>query len=492
MRNFSIVWICSDQQRWDTLQCLGFKGTQTPNIDRLAARGTAFARAYCQSPICTPSRTSFLTGLYPIAHQVHQNGAGTFPSHLVLLPKLMANAGYYTGHIGKLHLSATRGMIEKRPDDGFAEFYWSPEPFPEWSGNHDYHAWMWSKGINPEAYFKPYLDQHYGPGPAAEYRQARWAGDRAERFIKMHSDRSWYLGVNIDAPHPPLNPPPDYLSRFNPNDMPDPAFKPIDLEHQKKFERVDQQAKFAVDPWHAATDAGEAHNDELAGPTHEAPPTKFNIWEMRAAYHAEVAQVDDLVGRILDTLTETGQLDRTIIVFMSDHGDMMGDHGLLYKGCRFYEGVVHVPLVISVPGSPAQGSVSNALVELVDIAPTLLSLSELEVPKAMQGLSLDQMLLGNTSLDCHKPYVVSEYHNSLRFRGSRGSRASMYYDGRHKLNVYHDVEIGELFDHKEDPNEHYDLWDSHHHRGLKYDLLGRSFSAMMLRSGSGPERIEDY
>ncbi|RWF76975.1 MAG: DUF229 domain-containing protein, partial [Mesorhizobium sp.] len=82
-----------------------------------------------------------------------------------------------------------------------------------------------------------------------------------------------------------------------------------------------------------------------AGPTHEAPPTKFNIWEMRAAYHAEVAQVDDLVGRILDTLTETGQLDRTIIVFMSDHGDMMGDHGLLYKGCRFYEGVVHVPLV---------------------------------------------------------------------------------------------------------------------------------------------------
>ncbi|TIM15341.1 MAG: DUF229 domain-containing protein, partial [Mesorhizobium sp.] len=371
MRNFSIVWICSDQQRWDTLQCLGFKGTQTPNIDRLAARGTAFARAYCQSPICTPSRTSFLTGLYPIAHQVHQNGAGTFPSHLVLLPKLMANAGYYTGHIGKLHLSATRGMIEKRPDDGFAEFYWSPEPFPEWSGNHDYHAWMWSKGVNPEAYFKPYLDQHYGPGPAAEYRQARWAGDRAERFIKMHSDRSWYLDVNIDAPHPPLNPPPDYLRRFNPNDMPDPAFKPIDLEHQKKFERVDQQAKFAVDPWHAATDAGEAHNDELAGPTHEAPPTKFNIWEMRAAYHAEVAQVDDLVGRILDTLTETGQLDRTIIVFMSDHGDMMGDHGLLYKGCRFYEGVVHVPLVISVPGSPAQGSVSNALVELVDIAPTL-------------------------------------------------------------------------------------------------------------------------
>ncbi|RWX60311.1 sulfatase, partial [Mesorhizobium sp. M4B.F.Ca.ET.089.01.1.1] len=96
MRNFSIVWICSDQQRWDTLQCLGFKGTQTPNIDRLAATGTAFARAYCQSPICTPSRTSFLTGLYPIAHQVHQNGAGTFPSHLVLLPKLMANAGYYT------------------------------------------------------------------------------------------------------------------------------------------------------------------------------------------------------------------------------------------------------------------------------------------------------------------------------------------------------------------------------------------------------------
>ncbi|MBA1142327.1 sulfatase family protein [Mesorhizobium neociceri] len=491
MSAFNILWVCSDQQRWDTLQCLGFKGTSTPSIDRLAAMGTVFRRAYCQSPICTPSRTSFLTGSYPIAHQVHQNGAGAFPPHLVLLPKLMADAGYYTGHIGKLHLSATRGMIEKRPDDGYAEFYWSPEPLPEWSGNHDYHAWMWSKGVDPEAYYKPYLDQHYGPGPAAEYRQTRWAGDRAERFIQMHAARSWYLAINIDAPHPPFNPPIEYLQRFNPADMPDPAFKPVDLEHNKKFARVDQQAKCAVDPWRAATEDGERGHNESAGPTHEAPPTSFNIWKMRAAYHAEVAQVDDLVGRILDALTETRQLDRTIIVFTSDHGDMMGDHGLLYKGCRFYEGVVHVPLVIYVPGNPA-GAKSNALVELVDLAPTLLTLTGLEVPKSMQGLSLDQMLLGKRSLEKHKPFVVSEYYNSLRFRGSQGSRASMYFDGRYKLNVYHDAGIGELFDHNTDTNEHYDLWDSSDHIELKAEILLNSFSAMMVRSGAGPERIQDY
>ena len=127
----NVLWICTDQQRWDTLSFLGHPGARTPNIDRLAAEGTAFDRAYCQSPICTPSRASFLSGKYPIATGVQRNGNVAFPDDIVLVPRMFRDAGYRTGLIGKLHLSRAQGVVEKRPaDDGYDEFYWSHHPGP--------------------------------------------------------------------------------------------------------------------------------------------------------------------------------------------------------------------------------------------------------------------------------------------------------------------------------------------------------------------------
>jgi arylsulfatase A-like enzyme len=488
----NVLWICTDQQRWDTLSYFRHKGAMTPNIDRLARRGVAFSRAYCQSPICTPSRASFLTGLYPIAHQVHRNGNIGFPPTLKLVPRLFRDAGYHTALIGKLHLSRAQGLVEKRPEDGYDEFYWSQHPWPDWETGHDYQDWLKAKGVDAEALFKP-LTRLCEPGVPAEFHQTTWAGERARAFIESHRDKPWLLSMNLYDPHPPFDPPPEYFSRFDPADMPPPLFSPGDIAHQVRFAEIDQQARAAVDPTHYEDDADYFERQGVQeGALHDTPPTKYNARALRAAYHAMILQIDDMIGGLLDTLEATDQADDTLIVFMSDHGEMLGDHGLIYKGCRFYEGLVHVPLIISWPARISFDRPSNALVELVDIPPTLLDAAGIAVPTAMQGASLLPLLLGEADHDTHKPYVQAEYFDALRFPGSRGSRGSMYFDGRYKLAVYHDIGEGELFDHVTDPDECHDLWSDPASSALKADLMARHFSAMMKVSGAGSLRTADY
>lgn len=199
-----------------------------------------------------------------------------------------------------------------------------------------------------------------------------------------------------------------------------------------------------------------------------------------------------MVGSLTSLLDESGQRQNTLVIFMSDHGEMLGDHGLLYKGCRFYEGLVHVPLIVSWPQRFAPQRRSNALVELVDIPATLLESAGLPVPAQNQGLSLYALLNGDSALHQHKPYVLSEYFDALGFPGSIGSRASMYFDGRYKLIVYHDAEEGELFDLDNDPHEFHDRWHDPQFKQLKAQLIQQHFAAMMKVSGAGPERISDF
>ena len=487
----NILWICTDQQRWDTLSCLGFKGALTPHIDRLASRGVIFKNAYCQSPICTPSRASFLTGMYPIANQVHRNGNVGFPEHLELVPKILKKSGYYNGLIGKLHLSRTQGMSEVRPDDGYDEFY--PKGPVGGSGS-DYCAWLEEKSFDINKLSEP-REGICDPSVETEYSQTVWSGERALNFIERNVDKPWLLSVNVFDPHPPFDPPSEYMAKFNPENMPDAKFRQSDIEHQKRFAGVDQQAKQAVIPedFHGLDNVppADTQNEMFMG-THDTPPSRYNAREIRAAYQAMILLIDDMVGSLVVKLKETGQLEKTIIVFTSDHGEMLGDHGLLYKGCRFYEGLVHVPLIIVIPESMLCGVESEALVELVDIAPTLLDLADIDVPITMQGKSLAPMLKGEDALDFHKPYVLSEYFDCLRFPGSVGSRGSMYFDGRFKLNIYHDIGEGELFDLKSDPDEFEDRWHDPQYSDIKSGLISKHFNAMMKVSGAGPERTHDF
>ena len=164
--------------------------------------------------------------------------------------------------------------------------------------------------------------------------------------------------------------------------------------------------------------------------------------------------IDDNVGRMLAALEQTGQADNTLVIFTSDHGEMLGDHGLLLKGCRFYEGLVHVPLILRWPGRIRAGATTDALVELTDLAPTLLDAAGLEVPRHMAGRSLLPLLRGTTTE--HRDAVRCEYYEALSMAardraGWSNTRATMIRDRRYKLAVYHGHPTGELFDLETDP-----------------------------------------
>ncbi|MCD1636423.1 sulfatase-like hydrolase/transferase [Martelella mediterranea] len=491
----NILWICTDQQRWDTISALGFKGLRTPNIDSLGKDGVAFRNTYTQSPICTPSRATFLTGMYPAAHKVQRNGCDAFPDGLELLPHVFRDAGYHTGLIGKLHLAAAQNRIEKRADDGYEEFYWSQYPYPEKHATpevkkaHDYHNWLIERGVDPDEAYS-FVGEALTEGVPSEYHQTTWAGERARRFINAHKDKPWFLSINLFDPHPPFDPPAEYVDRIDPAAVPMPAFRESDLEHHKRFRDVDQQTVNPVDPRIVPqTGAGTAVPEGRE--SHDTPPDSYDARKIKVAYFAMIELIDDMVGALLRTLKETGQDRDTLVLFMSDHGEMLGDHGLLYKGCRFYEGLVHVPMLISWPGRTVAG-ISDALVELVDLPATLCDAAKVPRMYQDQGKSLFPLLTGKAPLNTHKDRVLSEFWDAISFPGSRGSRGSMYFDGRYKLNIYHDVGEGELFDLETDPDEFVDLWNDPDHAALRARLTERAFSEMMLVTGIGPERVADF
>lgn len=495
----NILWYCTDQQRYDTIRCLGYEEINTPVLDRLAATGVAFRNAYTQCPICTPSRASFLTGRYPASHHVHRNGNAYFPPSEKLVTKLFAEAGYDCGLVGKLHLAGAQRTREARADDGYRFYAWSHHPYPDIEGN-TFTDWLRNeKRLDPEELFLR-IDGSYGVGLPEELHQTTWCTEMALRFIDERREGPWLLSVNPFSPHPTFHPPKEYLSRYDPAKLSLPLFRRSDIERQNEFARVDQQTMEAADI--EALGRGKRSGKELLLPKDLMAciaPVDYDPRMAKACCYAEIELIDTQFGRILDALDASGELENTIVVYMSDHGELLGDHGLLFKGCRFFEALVHVPLIISWPARWIADKKSRALVELIDIAPTLLEAADLPIPQSMQGKSLGSLLSGETDLDSHKPYVVSEYNDAMSgstmVQGEEGynaSHGSMYFDGRYKIVVYHGHDAGELFDLRDDPGEFTNLWNDPRRKDLKCSLLKKHFDAMMATSDAGIERTKDY
>lgn len=477
----NILWICTDQQRYDTVGALGNRYVSTPVVDQLVESGVAFTHAYCQSPICTPSRVGFLTGYYPSTVHLNGNGNGEFPPGAPpLVTKTLADAGYDCGLIGKLHLASAFEHIEPRIDDGYRYWQYSHAPRDDWATGHDYADWVRSRGaILGELTKDP-------AGVPAELHQTTWCAEKTIEFMRQPRSGPWLASVNIYDPHPPFNPPASYRALFDPSEMPQPLFRPSDLAQQQALSRIDFQSQ-----------VGEPHDLDIKSPVLPLSPDKEiqpgaveaarDAQTLIAAYYAMIKLIDDQVGRILDALEETGQADNTVVIYTSDHGEMLGDHGLIQKGCRFYEGLVRVPLIWRGPGRLGAGLRSDALVELIDIAPTLLELAELPIPPRMLGRSLLPILSGATAPHRHRDFVRCEYYDALA--QPDGSFATMYRDERYKLVVYHGHQLGELYDLAEDPGEFNNLWDDPAHLGLRAALMQRSFDASMLAMDRGPERV---
>jgi arylsulfatase len=456
----NILWICTDQQRYDTIAALGYAQVRTPNIDRLVTAGTAFTHAFCQSPICTPSRASFLTGMYPSSVHACTNGNDYWSGAAPLVTRLLATAGYDCGLAGKLHLAGAHGRIEPRGDDGYRVFHWSHDPRDLWPEGHAYADWIGQQGQvladlrQDTAVLPPRL------------HQTAWCTERAIDFIQEQRDAPWLMSVNVFDPHSPFDPPQEYLDHFDAAALPDPLWR-----------------------------KGQSEGHDWLGPVDgSAQITLAKAKEIMAAYYAMIELIDDNVGRLLEALERSGQWQDTVVIFMSDHGELLGDHGLIGKGCRFYESLVRVPLVVSWPEHFVQGLKSSGLVELIDLAPTLLELAGVQAPERMQGRSLMPILSGAAPPGQHRACVRSEYYRALNPDAPgreylHGTYATMIRDQRYKLTVFHDRDRGELYDLLNDLGEFDNLWTDPVSSEIRFDMMKKNFDALARAVDIGPKQV---
>ena len=191
----NILWICTDQQRYDTIGALGSAHAQTPHMDRLVGAGVTFNRAYCQSPVCTPSRASFLTGRYARTTRCRQNGQ-QIPREERLLSRHFADHGYFCGLAGKLHLSScANGKVEQRIEDGYQVFHWSHHPQPDWPEN-AYTQWLAAKGLRWEDLYDGPSTPYIKEGIPAPYHQTTWCAEKTIEFIDQNAHQPWFFSFN--------------------------------------------------------------------------------------------------------------------------------------------------------------------------------------------------------------------------------------------------------------------------------------------------------
>ena len=478
----NILWICPDQQRYDTIHALGNEHIKTPNLDKLASEGVSFMKTYCQSPVCSPSRASFLSGQYPGSVHVNTNGSETFPDNVELITKLLADAGYDCGLAGKLHIASAWTGHEKRTDDGYRYFQHSLSHIQHIGNGNNYTDWILDKGHSLEDVFvKKDNINAYGKkeGEYKSYRkdiplelhQTTWCIEKALDFIKEKRKSPWLMSINMFDPHPPFDNIDEYFEMYPPEEMPTPLYNEGEVEYQNSIKQVFFQG--------------------------EPKKPDNNTLKSKAAYYGSISLIDKQVGRLMDYLEKSGEIDNTIIIFTSDHGEMLGDHGLIQKGCRFYEGAVHVPLIISWKGHFQKNIRCNELVELTDIAPTLAEICGCKL-KRTDGRSLVPLLTGDKNYEKHRDYVRCEYYNALNMfapyepEKNIPTYANMYFDGKYKLITYHTADGGELYDLDNDPNEFDNLWHNEEYTKIKFDLLKKSYDASIVCADPGSRLIGRY
>ena len=411
--------------------------------------------------------------MIPIPHRAFLALAGAVPTRGALLPATARAAGEQAVAGGWFYPQAGPGdgtgyTVANVGAQGFYDTFSN-------AGGVSALGYPISRRYDEEKYPRPANDMPQGgfyeptadfDNVPAELHQSTFCTEKTIEFIDEARDagQPWLMSVNPADPHPPYDAPWEYYRRFDPQSLPMPNFLASDIAHQNRI-----------------SDAGV---DFLA---RAQPPEYWGHPEIKASSYAMIELMDEQFGRLLDHLDATGQRENTIVIFMSDHGEMLGDRGLARQGCRFYDPLVRVPLIVSWPGHFEQGVVSQALVELTDLAPTLLETAGHDVPDDTHGRSLLPLLTGEAGPDEHREFVRAEYFDAMRQPGA--SRGTMFRTRDWKLSVYHGHGIGELYGLQNDPEESADLWDDPAHAATKNDLLARSFDAAMEALNGGPPRV---
>lgn len=449
----NIIIVITDQQRFDTIAAGGFPYMKTPNLDRMVREGTYFRQTYVTSPSCAPSRASLFTGVYPHTNGVFRNDEPWAFSWV----QLMADAGYRCVNVGKMHTS----------------------PFEDSFGFHERHVVenkdratprlpffldQWDKAIWTRGFEKPSRVTYRRRG---DYRSSlgafvwnlpedlhsdNFVSGLAQMWLDTYTgNEPFFLQIGIPGPHPPYDPTQEFLDMYADAELPEPILSDEDIATQPTALKVLRDQHLAVD--HDAV-------------VHLAEPTREQTRRQRQHYFANVSMIDAQMGKLIEAVTRRGVLDDTIIIFTSDHGDSLNDHGHSQKW-SMYEHSVRVPAIVWAPGRVAEGRAVDDLVSLFDFAPTVLDMAGVPVPDWMEAQSLMPYLRGE---ECEpRRYVFSEHAGDRIFSGT--TFMTMIRSRRHKLVHFVDSDEGQLFDMDDDPTEVNNLWSNPAHQAVKQELI---------------------
>ncbi len=499
-RRPNFLFIITDQHRADHLGCYGNAVVQTPNIDGLAAKGTRWDRFYVANPICMPNRASIMTGRMCSVHGARHNGIPLSKDHTTFV-ELLRDAGYDTGLIGKSHLQCFSGRPATNrfePKDGLHV----PSPMlrdavknnrhgpgydlevaPGWEvplsdriEGHFYgfehvevaadHAdracgdyLLWARGQNPE------FDKLVGPknalpddrisAPQAwrtavpeDLYSTSWIANRSEAWLaeRAGTDQPFFLQMSFPDPHHPFTPPGKYWDMYDPSGIELPA----------SFGRGDlPPIKAMQDALRDGTDPRDNQNPFAV--------TEDEARSIIALTYGMITMIDDAIGRVLKRLDEFGLARDTVVVFTSDHGDYMGDHGLMLKLLLHYQGLIRVPFIWSDPATPSFGNVDPGLASSIDISSTILARAGIQPFNGIQGRDL-------LTTEPPEAVIVEEDSQRTMTGFDRPQRVRTVVTNRYRMSLREGENWDELYDLSSDPHEATNLYNDPSAKAIRHGL----------------------
>ncbi len=447
----NLLFIWTDQQRADTMAVYGNKKIKTPNLNRLAEQCFVFQKAYVTQPVSTPSRSSVMTGLYPHTSGLTHNNV-PLPREIPCFPELLNDSEYKIAYMGKWHLGdevfAQHGFETWISiEDGYTDYFYEDR---DRSARSDYHHWLVGKGYQPDRMEENKFSRNFAASLPLEHCKPKFLEEKACKYLDAVGDDPFILYVNFLEPHSP------YTGPFN------------DLHPP---ESINLSGNF-----HDSLDDRDPLRYRLQRERNIATygPDEKEFRSLISKYWGLVSQVDQSVGAILDKLEKLGMAENTIVVYTSDHGDMMGSHKMVTKTVMFEESV-RIPFMMRIPQiTTEQILIKNRRVSQIDIVPTLLDLLGKNIPASLEGKSLVPLLKGKNVPEDYvfiewnpadyylKPYEdyngsLSVSEDEIRNAIMAGTRTVISPDGW-KL-CLRDTDLNQLFDLNADPLETTNLFN---------------------------------
>jgi arylsulfatase A-like enzyme len=505
----NVLFIITDQHRADHLSCYGNPIVKTPNLDKLASEGIRFTNAFCTNPMCMPNRATLLTGLYPNVHGVRSNGIN-LPIDIPTITEALFQRGYHTINVGKPHFNfwtpaykmlpksaeSFEGWLSDKADDNLVKENF---PLPYYGfreveliaghGNlclgHYLDNWLEEKAPDLAKRVKDYfhIDNFFtlfcDSFIPEELYNTKYVEERTiaflERYVKGdYGNKPFFLHCSFPDPHHPVCPPGKYRDMYDPKD----------IELPKSFHNIKN-----------------LYDHPFLGPHLRQPifrgallreSTEEEVRKFTALNYGSETCIDHSIGQILASLEKLGLADNTMVIFTSDHGDFMGEHGMLLKGPAPFNGVLQIPLIWKVPGITKPG-ISNALISSIDIPKTilnLLGLKERHQPPGMQGYDMTSVLKNPKNPDIEpRDCCLIVQDEEVGPKGPLYARLCHYITKDYKLTMYEGVKgYGDLFHRKKDPDELNNLWSDKKIRDIRFELLEGLFQENLKIQSRFPER----